>query len=106
MTHTYNGEPIGCVWCEAGYVPVVSSLDPEGKIFVHPDLADGRVVCKSPRPVSKDDLLAAARRNPMFVREALRFALELIDELQDGNKGAWTVEDVNRLAEWRALARE
>jgi hypothetical protein len=38
-----------CEWCREGFTPVVSSADPTGKQFVHPDTPVGRVLCRNPR---------------------------------------------------------
>jgi hypothetical protein len=101
MSHTYNGKPIqGCDWCEAGYVPVVSSVDPHGKIFVHLDFQGRRIICAATSDKRR------RTEAPNTLRAALREALQLIDELMAGDRGAWTVEDVKRIAAWRELARE
>jgi hypothetical protein len=103
VSHTYNGEPISCGWCEAGFVPVVSSLDPTGKIYVHPNADGGRELCRATPDTRRR--MPLPRENDVL-RESLRAALELIDELQDGHKGGWSVEEINAIAEWRVLARE
>jgi hypothetical protein len=113
VTHTYNGEQVlACghterqhqetVWCISGLAALrdtgrlsdaldtetldrIDSYDWDGSAMIHEDAIE---------------VVAWACHR---YRIALREALALIDELKDGHKGQWSVPEVLRLAEIRAL---
>jgi hypothetical protein len=82
--HTYNGAPV--------QIPPPNYA---GEPTSHP------IDCVCSECVAT--LMECAGKNVLLLREALRAALALIDELKDGHKGQWTVPEVLRLAEIRAL---
>ncbi len=123
MTHTYNGEPVltcghtqrqhqetgGTVWCISALTTQVGghcreirpsdALDTETLGRIDSYDWDGSAI------IHEDAIEVVAWACHRY-REALRDALALIDELKDGQKGQWTVPEVQRLAEIRALVAE
>jgi hypothetical protein len=87
MMHTYNGEPIlACGHTES-----------------HHQQQRGTVLCLSAVKMHVGACREIRLPDAVEYRTALRAALALIDEFKDGHKGQWTVPEVLRLAEIRAL---